>query len=101
MFVQNCSIASPPTGAEMATITITYRGVELDVTGDYHAAGPDTWACPGDPAEFIVEDVYIGDQEVTHLLRADMAAIERAATEYAEANETELRRAAVREFSPC
>lgn len=72
----------------------------MDVTGDFVPEGPYSRSEPSDPAAFYIEDVYIGEQEVTHLIRPCLAEIESAALDWCERNPAEVRKQAMESFSP-
>ncbi len=86
----------------MTTAPITYRDVQMDVTGDYHPEGRAMRWEQADPAEFIAEEVWIGDQDVTALVRSAgwMAGVEAAALSWCERNQGAVARQAVEAFEP-
>lgn len=66
----------------MTTVQVTHRSVEFEVEGDYEAPEP-SWN-GGNPS-FIAEKVYVGGQDVYHLLSPkDRAQIEEAALQVCE-----------------
>lgn len=57
------------------TVTINYRGLEFTVEGTYHKATRDVMympngdpGYPGDPAEFDIDSIKLGEVEMTDFL---------------------------------
>lgn len=76
----------------MTVASIVYRGVNFDVDGSYIAETPSTYFVQGDPSEFIVEDIFIGETSFTHLLTAHHEKIALAACEWCDTHPAELRK---------
>ena len=76
----------------MTVASIVYRGVNFDVDGTYIAETPNTHWVQGDPSEFIVEGIYIGEQDIMHLLTAHHEQIALAACEWCDTHPAELRK---------
>ena len=82
----------------MTVASITYRGVNFDVEGSYIAETPSTYFVQGDPSEFIIEDIFIGETSFTHLLTAHHEQIAIAACEWCDTHPAELRKQAMEAF---
>jgi hypothetical protein len=60
--------------SEQTTVTVIYKGVSLEVTGDYYPFEPmvkyyhDGSGYPGSPAEFDIIEKFIGGEDVTDLI---------------------------------
>ena len=58
-------------------MTITYKGIDLDVIGQYEKGEYAVWyyedgtGHPGTPSEFNIEEVFLHDTEISELLGED------------------------------
>ena len=53
------------------TTEITYKGIFLEVTGEYTEAEEQTYDMPGNPASFQTYDVFVEGVSIVDLLRED------------------------------
>ena len=68
----------------MKSVTINYKGLELEVTGYYDEGERDTWQCAGYASSFEIEDVLLDGHSLYELIHDQLSDIEQLVIEKIE-----------------